>query len=312
MNAMQQQAPPGAVTDIRWPNLIRDAREVMDGTDEERIAFLKKPRWIGYPAARQALGDLQALLDHPRVNRPPCRLILGATNNGKTDILRKFEKDHPRVERADGEGLHIPVVYVICPSGPDEKGFYENILRALGVPFSVTGSTRQRFTQVLRVATEVGLRMLMLDEIHNVLAGSSAKHRGFLNTLKLLSGELQIPIVTAGTKAAFHAMGTEQEVSNRFEPIPLPPWQMGDEFLSLLASFERVIPLRLPSNLANLPLATKILAKSEGHIGEIARLLAAAAKLAITSNLELISAQVLDAAEYRSPSERRELPDGLD
>ena len=312
MNAakpLPHDMPPSGV---HWPHLSPLAKAVMDGPDELRITFLQEPRWIGYPRAVATLKDLESLLNHPRVYRPPCRLILGATNNGKTALLRRFESIHPQAEREDGEATQIPVLYAIAPPKPNEKRFYESILRRMKAPFNATDSVSRRHQQVLRVASEVRLGMLVIDEIHHVLAGGSAQHREFLNILKSLSGELQIPIVCEGTKSAFHAMQTDPEVGNRFQALPLPPWVMGTEYLSLLASFERILPLRLPSNLLEEALAIRILAMTEGRIGEMVTLLAKAAELAITSKQERIDGQVLNAAGFVPPQQRKELPDGLD
>jgi Bacterial TniB protein len=44
--------------------------------------------------------------------------------------------------------------------------------------------------------------MLMIDEIHNIISGSVSRQRQFLNVLKYLSNDLQIPLVTFGTQDA--------------------------------------------------------------------------------------------------------------
>ena len=62
----------------------------------------------------------------------------------------------------------------------------------------------------------LSVRMLVLDEIHNILVGSTLKQKQFLNTLKFLSNELQIPIVAAGTKDALQVTRTDDQIANRF------------------------------------------------------------------------------------------------
>ena len=292
--------------------LIPVAQKVVFDPEEDRIAFVNETRWIPYPRAKEVLADLQDIYERPQSNRPPCRLVLGATNNGKTEILKRFVKTHPRVERPDGEGMLIPAMYVISPGKPDEMEFYESLLRALGVPYNTTDPVRRRHDQFLRVAQDVGLRLLMVDEVHSILGGHRTKHKMFLNILKLMSGELRIPIVCAGTKAAFFTMQSEPEVGNRFEPIVIPRWEFDDGFLSLLASFEEILPLRLPSKLAEGHLAEKIFSRTEGRIGEVAKLLREAAKVAIRSKVERIDTRTLDAANFTPPQKRMELPNGIE
>jgi hypothetical protein len=312
MSAAKKIPESDAASESHISGLQPKAKAIVFGSDEERITFMRKKRWIPYPRAKEALEDLQSIYDGDPAIRPPCRLLLGATNNGKTEILLQFEKTHPRTERADGEGMLIPALYVISPGQPDEKRLYENILWKLGVPVNKTDSVGRRHDQLLRVADEVGLRLLMIDEIHSMLSGSRTQQKVFLNILKLLSGELQIPIVCAGTAVAFHAMNSEPEVGNRFEPVAIPRWEFDEAFLSLLASFEKVLPLRQPSNLPEESLAVKIFDKTEGRIGEVAKLLREAAKVAIRSRTERIDARALDAARFDPPQQRKELPHGID
>ncbi|SFU11463.1 TniB protein [Arthrobacter sp. ov118] len=54
-------------------------------------------------------------------------------------------------------------------------------------------------------------------------------------------------------------------------------------------------------------MARYLLARSEGTIGELARLLTAAAVAAVESGEERISRRTLAMADYTGPSERRKL-----
>jgi hypothetical protein len=80
---------------------------------------------------------------------------------------------------------------------------------------------------------------------------------------------LQIPLVAVGTAEAFHAVQSDDQLANRFEPTRLPPWHDGEEYRQLLSTLEALLPLRRPSQLANTGLAEKILAAAEGILGEV-------------------------------------------
>jgi hypothetical protein len=108
-----------------------------------------------------------------------------------------------------------------------------------------------------------------------------------------------------GTKDAYLAIRSDDQLENRFEPMLLPVWEEGDDFLSLLASFAAVLPLRRPSVIATEETARYILSRTEGTIGEIAKLLSAAAVAAINSGEESINQKTLGLAAYQSPTERR-------
>jgi hypothetical protein len=127
----------------------------------------------------------------------------------------------------------------------------------------------------------------------------------FLNAIKYLSNELRIPIIAVGTKDALRAIQTDPQMANRFEPAPVPKWELDHEFRRLLASFETVLPLQQPSGLAmgNLPL--RLLAMCEGQPGELLAVLVRAAAMAIESGKEAITDSILEQLPWTHPSERR-------
>ena len=158
---------------------------------------------------------------------------------------------------------------------------------------------------MLRILKQINLRVLVIDEVHNLLTGPVNKQRLFLNVLKYLSNDLQIPLVGLGTKDALRAIQADPQLANRFEPVALPRWRLDRDFLRLLASFGRALPLRERSPLTEERLARKLLALSEGNLGELSTLLNAAAIYAARTGIERIDDQVLTKLEWVPPSERR-------
>ena len=110
-----------------------------------------------------------------------------------------------------------------------------------------------------------------------------------------------------GTRDAYLAIRSDEQLENRFAPFPVPRWQADTDYASLLASFETIVPLRYPSHLSPLPLAAHILTVSEGTIGESATLLTRAAVAAIRSGQERIDLALLSQVDSHAPSERRRL-----
>lgn len=275
-------------------------------SNSERIRHIQRPRWIGYGRAKEVLDKLDDLLDYPRQERMPNMLLIGETNNGKTKLITRFRELHPAIENPGGEAIKIPVLYIQAPPGPDERGLYNAILNRLFEHSPRTQSTDAKRDQVVAVLRRVELGMVIVDEIHHLLAGSYAKQRSCLNVLKYLGNELCVPIVGIGTAEAMRAVQTDPQLANRFIPEVLPKWTKNAEFARLLASFERIIPLKLPSGLTSPDLASAILERSGGTIGEISTLLNTAAISAIKSGEERITVEILAACQYTSPSRRRQ------
>jgi hypothetical protein len=281
------------------------SRELARLPSTERLHRIRADRWIGYPKAVDAVERLEMLFRWPRKQRMPNLLLVGPTNNGKSMVVERFRRKHPPVTGADRE--NIPVVCMQMPSEPSELRFYTALLAALGAPYR----PRQRLADVERLALsllrEVGVRMLVIDESHNVLAGRGETRREFLNLLRFLGNELHIPLVGVGTREAYLAVRSDDQLENRFEPFVLPLWEVGDETRSLLASFAASFPLHSPSSIDTEDMARYLLARSEGTIGELARLLTAAAVAAVESGEERINRRTLTMADYIGPSKRRKL-----
>jgi hypothetical protein len=271
--------------------------------DGERVARIRADRWIGYPRALGALARLETLFEWPTRQRMPNLLLVGPTNNGKSMIIEKFRRERPPSGDADQE--RIPVLVVQMPSDPAVSRFYAGLLAALGAPLRPRQQVAELERLALALLRRVGVRMLVIDELHNVLAGRDASRRGFLNLLRFLGNELRIPLVGVGTREAYLAIRSDDQLENRFEPITLLLWAEGPDTLSLLASFASAFPLRCPSPIATDEAARYLLARSEGTIGELARLLTEAAVAAVESGEEAINQRTLTLADYVGPSERR-------
>ena len=280
---------------------------VNNSTDEERILSTKKFKWIGYTQAKKILDKLDDLKNYPTNLRMPNLLLVGDSNNGKTAILDRFNRKNLSYVNETTGHFTVPVLYIQAPPEPDEKRFYNAILESLFAPYKSSEKLETRERRVIHLLQKVNLKLLIIDEIHHMLAGTMAKQRSFLNVLKHLSNELKISIVCAGTKDAFNAIQTDPQLANRFEPRVLKKWTNDEEYLRLLASFENIMPLKKASNLIEGGIATKILYQSEGLIGEIAKIIELSTSLAIESKIEKITKNIIDNIEYVRPSDRRKM-----
>ncbi len=295
----------GLFSDISFDHLMPELRPVAMLPAEERINRILAERWIGYPRAQAVLAKLKSIYSHPKKTRMPNLLIVGPTNNGKSMIVEKFRR--MMLERSHGEvgTEHIPVVAMQMPSDPTIARFYSLLLYKIGAPASPKCSVADLEAVALDVLRKVRAKILVIDELHNVLAGRRNVQMEFLNLLRFLGNELMIPIVCVGTRDAYLAIRNDPQLENRFEPQILPVWQDDSEYASLLASYRAIFPLRRRSEILTPEVRRYILTKTEGTIGEISTLLTRAALLAIESGEEAIGMSLLARTDYDSPTERR-------
>jgi GTPase SAR1 family protein len=293
-------------------------RHLLQLTSAERILYIEKDNWIGYPRAKLVLNKLQNLYLHPQRQRMPNLLIIGPSNNGKSMIIEKFCRDYPPIKKPikrywqkeiDERNVlvEMPILSVQMLPVPDTRRFYRSILDKLrlsdGIETSLLNAAPFE-ANIISVLNHYKVKMLIIDEIHNLLAGRNDKQHEFLNALRYLGNALKIPIVCVGTKDAYLAIRSDAQLENRFEPFLLTVWKAGQEYESLLASIVSVLPLKCLSNLNHPLLSNYILEKSDGILGEIFTLIRRAAIMAVNSGNEMIDEAILKKIDYHSPTER--------
>ncbi len=290
-----------------YPHLQPSARAWADADDTSRIRRIRTDRWIASARAEAALTAIEDVLSFPKRTRMPNLLLVGPTNNGKTMIVEKFRRMHPPTDAADmPDGVaQIPVIRVQMPSGPDERRFFGAILDAMGLETWRGDTVAVRQDLAVRLMRQTGVRLVVIDELHNVLSGAPMQQRRLLNLLRWLGNELQIPLVGVGTAEALRAIRSDDQLVNRFEPFPLPVWTEDDAYVRLLSTLEAVLPLRRPSGLARPALASKIFTLSEGVLGEIVAVITRAAAKAVMTGAEAITPRLIDEAGFTRPSDRR-------
>lgn len=274
-------------------------------SDAERIIDVQTDKWIGYGRATEVLDELKGLLNHPKIYRMPNLFLVGRTNSGKTQILRRFAELNPANDNVGGEAATVPVLYVQTPPSPDEKRIYINILKRLFAKFSESDSVGRLEANVQDKFAKIGLKMLIVDELNSLVIATPRSQQKFLTVLKYLCNELQIVIVTSGTEDAIRVIHTDPQLTNRFTPVTIPRWKLSKEYQRFLASYEQVTPLRNPSGLSKQQMAQAIWSRTDGTIGEAILLLKKAAEHAILRGLECIDIDVLDQCGFVRPSYNR-------
>ncbi len=210
-------------------HLTPAAAILLTESDERRIRAIRSRRWILYPRAKQALDRLGTLLDQPRGTRMPSIAIYGDSGMGKTMIMKRFRDDNPPSFDSGRGALTTPVLAMEMTSRPGERRFYAELLTLLGAPQRPRADIAQMEQAALRIMEAIGVKVLVIDEVHNILAGSYREQRIVLNTLRFLSNRLQISLVCFGVNEAREAISGDVQLARRFEQFTLSRWAANDQ-----------------------------------------------------------------------------------
>ncbi len=268
-------------------HLVPAARAVIGCSPEERVLFATRDRWIEYPEATKIIATLSDLLGKARQLRPMGVSLIGRSDNGKSALLKRFAGLHPARTLDDGTTVQ-PVVHMQFPDDSQEYKFWSELLVALRIPQRVTDPPKVHKAQAKEVLKAIDARVLVLDEVHNLLEGSGKQQSHALVALKHLANDLSLHLVASGTEKAVAALNTDDQLSTRFRPAILPAWRLNDDLRTLLLGMERTLPLAEPSDLASGDMIRALEPKADQTIGGYVRLLQGATILAIKAGKERI------------------------
>jgi hypothetical protein len=217
--------------------------------------------------------------------------------------IEKFLRMHPATYDPR-EGLQKQSALMVkMPTTPDERRFYVKLLTTLHAPFSPSERLATLENTAMRLLRKIGWKMLVIDEAHQLLAGSYREQRRALNLLKGLTNELMIPVIAVGTEDALHAVQTDAQVASRFDPLHLARWSESDAFRNFIVTFGKQLPLRKPSSFGDREMIRLVLASSGGITARATRLITRASAEAIADGTECIDCARLDAMNVRRLSD---------
>ena len=270
-----------------------DAAALLDASAEARIHYILSKPWVYYPKAKNIIDLVHDLGRRPRTTRMASIAVYGDSGMGKSMIVGRFKHDDAFFADSDRDRTQRKFLVVELSSGPGERRLYAQILSALGAPHNPRATIVGLEQATLRLLRAVGVQVLLIDEIHNIIAGSWREQRIVLNTLRFLSNEAQLSLVCFGITEAREAINGDVQLARRFDVITLPRWKANDEFQQLVLAIIRNFPLRQPSILTAGGLK-RILRVTDGVTSKIFRLLNEVAIDAIESGAERITDEAVD------------------
>lgn len=289
---------------VELRKLTRAALEALGADEETRLRVVRNIPFIQHTAVVRVERHLKNALDDYPTGGDRHYLIVADSGMGKSMVVKRFAERHRIPDDRSASAALVPVLYVSFAIAASPKGFLGRILEKLNAPYSPSSSAEVLYPIVLRLLRRIGLKVLIVDEIHHVLTGHVTRQTEALAVLKLLGNDLGITIVGCGIESALSAMQVDTQMERRFRPIALPRWRLDENYAGFLNSVERALPLKLASDLSDERVASWILTETEGLTGEIVLIVQEAATLVIESGRDRIDFAILQEVEWVRPSLR--------
>ena len=236
---------------IEPPHLAPGAAAFVNAPDHIQIRAIRSDRWVGFNRARRMLRHLDTLCEHPPSTRPPGLAIYGHSGMGKTMLVEKFRRDHPPIVDRNSGTEAVPVLAITLTSRPTERRIYGQLLMALGASVNERATLMDLEIRTVLLLKSSNVRVLIIDEVHNLLAGTPREQRVILQLMRYLSNELKASLVCLGVMDARDAIAGDTQLSRRLDQIMLPRWKADEEFQELVTAILRSLPIKQPSALSS-------------------------------------------------------------
>ena len=148
------------------------------------------------------------------------------------------------------------------------------------------------------------VRVLVFDEVHNLLAGSPREQRVILQLFRHLSNELKASLVCLGVADARDAIAGDVQLARRLDQLVLPRWKGDEEFQEMVTAILRSLPLKRPSVLSAQGLR-HLVRIADGITARVFGVLNELAIDAVATGAECISDTVIET--WKPAIERRPL-----
>ncbi|MBD8643111.1 TniB family NTP-binding protein [Stenotrophomonas sp. CFBP 13724] len=287
------------MTDVS--HLEPSIRSQLELSNDERAGRMLVERFIAHERLQPIIDHIEFLIRMPSQTRANGLVVSGKPGSGKTMLSRAIIRRHPPVSAENEKTASLPVLAISMTNAREARTLYNRILGAFGVPDPTRYSGGDRERMVLKLCAAAKLRLLIVDEIQDILTTTPRQQRIALDTVKFLMNELSLPILILGTSAAPAAMQVDEHLNARFKYRELPLWKRDARLTEFLDVLERALPLRHPSYLSSPTISTELVRLSGGVLQTIMQLVTHAAAHAVETGEEQITIKLLERARVEPP-----------
>ncbi|WP_185965225.1 TniB family NTP-binding protein [Glacieibacterium frigidum] len=274
-------------------------RDEAFGRLQERMTKLELTI-ISHPTHDAALDALEECLARARMRsngrrlKAKARLIYGPSGAGKTTLLEAFLDRHPDVEMEDGDIRRV--VPVEMPEQTTKRALVDAVLTAMGYKANNQDTANQIIEQIVDKVQRLGVEMILIDEGHHVVAGSSLE--AISEFLKSLLNRVKCQIVILGLPE-LRELNDYAQFDRRLMPdVVLQPYDWTSvggrlQWLALLSKFETLLDLPEKSRLASEDSAMAIYVATGGVVGIVSKYLSRALELVTARGLQRVDKALL-------------------
>lgn len=250
---------------------------------------------LSHPTHDAALAALEECLARARMRaggtrlKAKARLLYGVSGAGKTTLLEAFLERHQDVETEDGDIRRV--IPVEMPEQTTKRALVAAVLAAMGYKANIHDNANDIIDEIVDKVQRLGVEMILIDEGHHVVAGSSLE--AISEFLKSLLNRVRCQIVISGLPE-LRELNDYAQFDRRLMPdVVLEPYDWGTvegrlQWLALLGRFEKLLDLPEKSRLIEEDFAMAMYVATGGVVGIVSKYLSRALELASARGLRRV------------------------
>lgn len=229
-------------------------------------------------------------------------LIIGEPGTGKTSLCKWLKRKHPVVKLFDRDKTEVLIVKI--PPAATVPGIIDAMLKELGDPWCQKGSITDKTARVVTLCKECGVEFMIFDEAQHLYdRGDTRTHYMVGDWFKHLIDEVGVPSGLIGLPRAEQILLTNDQLRRRFSRrLSLALGQsdtdsVETECLQLYMSLVTLLNIPVSAHpFGAQEMGRRLYYASDGRVGYIKKLMSAALMCALEKDMEVIDAEILEAA----------------